>query len=1218
MLTPRFFLQDQTILASSNLRPPPTVSVILPTYSRCQTGQLERSIRCVLGQTYRDFEFLVMDDGSTDGSSDLIEKYRAEDDRIIHVRHEQNCGLPALRVNEGIELARGRYLAFQFDDDFWRPNALSDLVAEAERRAELAVVVGRSLFHTRVGDTVLPSAPLDAVTLYEDNRCANNSVFFPRALVERFGMYDPHIGMRRLCDWDLWLRLVRHVPFITLEQVISEVYESNAGAIGVTVPWDLALFRYLNSIPRDALLTLKTWRDYPLDSLAIAGVDIPGEYRRRTYEEQIVPYYFKMRHVLPGLGSFSATLPAAATKTVLFTKQSYDVCNEVTLGHYDALTSQRGSFKTHYQVLDQVSPTWPAEADQLMLVRTVEEPARRLLDQALQTGRPVSLYLDDDLLHFHEFGPQYDYLAPGTPYHKNLSEIAAVADAVLVTNDFIGSSIRPLNPRVLPHNNCVLEEHLPDRPHARGQDCLRIGYVGSGYRIEEFRQFWQAFIRISREYGKRLSFEFWGMDISSLPLLASPTVQKPFTFSYPYYLQTLRQANFDILLTPMLDHPRPRLGKSLIKYYEIAVAGALGIFSDVPQYQQLPAGVTCLKAKNDVESWYEALRQAIEMPVEQFDALRQRCLAHVRAEFTAEAQVDLHEAALRAVEFHARTRSLLQEAGCPRVMYVLHSAHYGGAEIQLWRRLRLARQYGIQPIVVIPGVLKDSENGILLRDQLAADGISLEAVDYTCFTEPRSPAEFSSDLEREQLRELMQRCKPAVVHAVTFIPSLGQVCQEMKIPLVNTLYAVQDDFAWSTDTPDFVHCQVVQSDCLRYARRWGELLATEKICARDMAPQELFLLGQRKSFGADPRPIEPVTERRAARLVVTGTFQERKQQLETIEALGRLKAEGLADFELIFYGYTHFFPEYVEKCRAAIARWGLASQVSLRDFTDDLAGMLGDVDMLLSLSTYESFPGSIKDAMAAGVLVVATPVGGVAELIVDRVSGILCAGTAVEALVAGIRRALALSPEQRKRIVDQASSVARQELHPQRAANDLFRMYNLALERTRSSQMAVIAPGVARQAPSRSVAGRASVKSPTRPATSVMPVGAGLVYPHAPSQANWNGLDIFVGTYQRLLAGALVLRVRSAGGNLLREVRVDLAHARDNDWLQFRFAPIANSAGHTFRLEFQIEKAGRGTRLSFYQNAPTPRRAIHLFRRALQMLGIRLHSSQLHCREWYA
>ena len=61
--------------------------------------------------------------------------------------------------------------------------------------------------------------------------------------------------MRRLCDWDLWLRLIKHIPFVVVDEIISDVYDGNPGSIGTTVPWDLALFRYLHDIPRDALLT---------------------------------------------------------------------------------------------------------------------------------------------------------------------------------------------------------------------------------------------------------------------------------------------------------------------------------------------------------------------------------------------------------------------------------------------------------------------------------------------------------------------------------------------------------------------------------------------------------------------------------------------------------------------------------------------------------------------------------------------------------------------------------------------------------------------------------------------------------------------------------------------------------------------------------------------------------------------------------------------------
>jgi glycosyltransferase involved in cell wall biosynthesis len=805
-----------------------------------------------------------------------------------------------------------------------------------------------------------------------------------------------------------------------------------------------------------------------------------------------------------------------------------------------------------------------------------------------------------------------------------------MADGVLVTNDYIGESVRTYSPRIIPHNNCLRSEQLPEKLHSRGTPQLRIGYVGSGYRIEEFRQIWDALLRISQKYGDRIMFEFWGLDVSSLPPLASKVVQKPFTFSYPYYVRSLQQAEFDILLIPMLDHPKPRLGKSLIKFYEVAVAGALGIFSDVPQYVRLEADLTCLKTANNVDSWYQALELAIEMPVDKFDLLRRRCLEVVHEEFSAEGQIDLHEAALRAIEFHSQTRSKRYPDGSPRIMYVLHSVFFGGAELQLWRRLRLIRKYGIEPIVVIPSFFKDTEAGLFLQNMLAKEGIQLEAVEYACFTEPRSPSEYTSSLEREQIRNLLERCSPVLVHTVTFIPSFGQVCQEMNIPHVSTFYAVEDDFGWINDQPGFTHCEVVQSDCLRYAIRWSKLLGDiPKFCARDMAPDSLFAVGQRKhllSLG------QPSGQKRTdipggahLRMVMTGTFQERKQQLETIKALGRLKREGFENFEAAIYGYTHFFSDYVEKCRREIRAWGLEKQVSIQDFTENLDEVLASADILLSLSTYESFPGSIKDAMAARVLIVATPVGGIPELIVDQISGLLCEGTDLDHLMDGIRRALLLSPEESSRITEHARKIARLELHPYRAANDLFRMYTTALDAVFKNQ-GILSPLVVdrltepimtQQWSAKSLSKRANIKSPTRPPSSTMPVGAGLVYHLTSEKGNLAGLDVFIGTHLRQASGQLIMAIYSATGNLLRSVSIELARARDNDWVEFRFQSIVNSMGQQFRLEFRLENPGRGTKVSLYQNAPHAPRSLYLSWRVIQTLGFKFVSHQLYCREWY-
>jgi len=94
-------------------------SVILPTFCRGDNGLLERAINSVLSQSFSSFELIVVDDGSTGRNGGPVAAYVKSDDRIIYIRHDTNCGLPALRVNEGLLMARGDLCAYQFDDDQW-------------------------------------------------------------------------------------------------------------------------------------------------------------------------------------------------------------------------------------------------------------------------------------------------------------------------------------------------------------------------------------------------------------------------------------------------------------------------------------------------------------------------------------------------------------------------------------------------------------------------------------------------------------------------------------------------------------------------------------------------------------------------------------------------------------------------------------------------------------------------------------------------------------------------------------------------------------------------------------------------------------------------------------------------------------------------------------------------------------------------------------------
>lgn len=667
------FLADQVVLRRPGGPVAPAVSVVLPTFARLESGGLQRAVESVLSQTFEDFELIVVDDGSTDGSFGFLRDVQAGDARLIVVRHELNSGLPALRVNEGIEVARGRFVAFQFDDDEWVPGALATLLRGAA--GDQVVAFGAAEIELASGERVVPLPPmaLNEALLSFQNRVANNTVLVPRGAFDLVGMYDCHVVMRRLCDWDLWLRLVRRIPFRPVPDVVSVVrLRHDARAISLSVPWDPVAFRFLHAISRNEALAPARWRGYEVDSLSPLGLCPPAAMRVRIAEEQVLPFRHRMKKA--GLAAArdesTETGVTASPKTLLWTSDAFYPPWAHFLSLYDRVSAPRSGYKAFYQPLVQLEDEWTEDADLLLLVRSTTGPGCTAVDKAIAAGVPVGYFLDDDLLHMHEQDPAWARMAPGAADRESFLDQLRRADVVW-TNPYLAGRISSINPRSVPHNAAIEERMLPVQLRRRAEDGpVRIGYVGGGYREEEFQLLWPVFERLAREFPDRARFEFWGLDRHCLPALPAPVTSRPFEQSMGAFLEELREAKFDILLTPLLDYPAPRLAKTPSKYHLCAVAGALGIYSDVPPYRSLPEGVTCLRAANDRESWYRTLEEALTMPAARFDALRRAAIEHVRLELTSEVLVDLHEAACRAIEFHARTRSCRTPEGRPRVMVV--------------------------------------------------------------------------------------------------------------------------------------------------------------------------------------------------------------------------------------------------------------------------------------------------------------------------------------------------------------------------------------------------------------------------------------------------------------------------------------------------------------------------------------------------------------------
>ena len=179
------------------------VSVIIPAYN--QAGYLAQAIRSVLDQTFRDFEIIVVDDGSTDKTPEVARWIR--DRRLRYVRQE-NRGLSAAR-NTGIRESAGEYLTFLDSDDLFLPEKLELLLGALETRPEAGIAAGQAIPIDEDGNPVgrIFDKPLpeDPTRLLLENPLHVGSVLLRRSWRERVGFFDE--TLRSYEDWDMWLRL---------------------------------------------------------------------------------------------------------------------------------------------------------------------------------------------------------------------------------------------------------------------------------------------------------------------------------------------------------------------------------------------------------------------------------------------------------------------------------------------------------------------------------------------------------------------------------------------------------------------------------------------------------------------------------------------------------------------------------------------------------------------------------------------------------------------------------------------------------------------------------------------------------------------------------------------------------------------------------------------------------------------------------------------------
>jgi glycosyltransferase involved in cell wall biosynthesis len=184
----------------------PVVSVVIPTYN--QAGLLDAALRSVIGQTFRDWEAIVVDNESTDATKETVENCR--DPRIRYVQFP-NQGIIAASRNRGIALARGEYIAFLDSDDLWYPGKLSSCLALLSQGTDALCHGMQVRTNGILTQTIVPAfagTDLHETLLYQGNRgIITSAVMVRSAMFRHYGLFseDPQIVTAE--DYDLWLRL---------------------------------------------------------------------------------------------------------------------------------------------------------------------------------------------------------------------------------------------------------------------------------------------------------------------------------------------------------------------------------------------------------------------------------------------------------------------------------------------------------------------------------------------------------------------------------------------------------------------------------------------------------------------------------------------------------------------------------------------------------------------------------------------------------------------------------------------------------------------------------------------------------------------------------------------------------------------------------------------------------------------------------------------------
>lgn len=583
----------------------PLVSVILPTYSRAKSGLIKKCLDSVLNQSFRRLELIIVDDASVDGTFDICKRYMKNDPRVSIIRHTSNVGLPAVSTYEAYLKARGDYIAYAFDDNQWELDALAqtyDFMEENNVKASYGVTKAMEADGQHFVEFGIDGRNA-ADSLWCGNFIGAGSVVLHRDVLETVGLHDPHLSLTRVCDWDLWLRIVERFEFVpTGIKFAQELGITQPDSLGNAFKLDQWFLReHQQRRDKKELLT---------NNYENCDVSAYSENNTSYYLECLCEHYQQYHN--RDWFSQSELDQISSTKGNLKVKRVLVICSDLT----NSLMTLSAGYHPYIFCISPpgfVLPSYWAMADLVVFTRMFYEETFML--NLLKTLKIPCYYFTDD--NFREMAvetvaPDIQYLA-GLTTAKTLHRF----EGVIVTSE----PLRQYFIQKKLHKNVILLGalyHMASAPRPKAGKTVTVGFMGGPFREGVLKScVLPALQRLAEKRRIRLILPCTKETEKEVVALGEDTIEIiPFhrTSNYEYLLNFYRGQGVDILIH-CGRNIRNNLYKTKNALLNASALGAALLVSDIEPYCLRDPGEPdgdYLLTRNTPEEWEKNLRSLME------------------------------------------------------------------------------------------------------------------------------------------------------------------------------------------------------------------------------------------------------------------------------------------------------------------------------------------------------------------------------------------------------------------------------------------------------------------------------------------------------------------------------------------------------------------------------------------------------------------------------